>query len=33
LRPGLTLDAVGSGFAGDLISALEERALWARYGL
>jgi serine protease SohB len=34
LRPGLGLEGVGrDGFADELISALEARALWARYGL
>ena len=34
LRPGIGLDEISrDGFAEDLISALEARALWARYGL
>ncbi len=34
LRPGVGLEGVGrDGFADELISALEARALWARYGL
>jgi len=39
LRPGVGLESVGlerigrDGFADELISALEARALWARYGL
>jgi serine protease SohB len=32
-RPGVTLGNLGAGLAGDFISALEERALWSRYGL
>jgi signal peptide peptidase SppA len=34
VRPGVGLEAIGrDGFADELISALEARALWARYGL
>jgi len=34
LRPGVGLEGIGrDGFADELISALEARALWARYGL
>jgi signal peptide peptidase SppA len=34
VRPGVGLESIGrDGFADDLISALEARALWARYGL
>src|SRR5262245_12268524 len=34
LRPGVGLEGIGrDGFVEDLISALEARALWARYGL
>jgi serine protease SohB len=34
LRPGVGLESIGrDGFADELISALEARALWARYGL
>ncbi len=32
-RPGVTLGNLGAGLAGDFISALEERALWSRYGV
>jgi serine protease SohB len=34
VRPGVGLESIGrDGFADELISALEARALWARYGL
>ena len=34
VRPGVGLEGIGrDGFADELISALEARALWARYGL
>ena len=33
VRPGVELGGIGDGFADEVISALEARALWARYGL